>query len=164
MFPNHAAPMEAIKPYPVPPWWMPPFTIKIGTTKATAKSSHDGTSHDPNTLLVYTDGSGIDGHIGAAALSPQVAQIRQQYLGADEDHNVYTAEITGFELAAKIALFLPPVVYEMCHICRQSSSNLRYQQTWPAVRLIESHLSYHENSNSRRRESNGHRDSMGTKT
>ena len=92
-----------IKPFPVPPWWQPPFTTKIELNKKTAKSAHDSTVHDDNTLCIYIDGSGIDGHVGAAAVCPQIAKALQRYLGSDKEHNVYTAEITALELAMEIA-------------------------------------------------------------
>jgi ribonuclease HI len=123
-FPNHTAPIEMIKPYPVPPWWVPPFVTKIETTKKSAKSAHDSTIHDDNTLCIYTDGLGIDGHVGAAAVCPRIAQALQRYLGSDKEHNVYSAEITALELAAEIARSSPPS-YTKCIIYVDSQAAIR---------------------------------------
>jgi hypothetical protein len=114
-FPKYATPIETIKPHPVPPWWLPPFTIKIEMDKKSAKTKHDATQHTPDTLCIYTDRSGIDGHIGAAAVSPQIARVLRRYLGSDEEHNVYAAEIARFELAVEIARSCPPS-YTKCVI------------------------------------------------
>jgi len=89
--------------------------IRIETDKKTAKTKHNGTSHSPSTLSIYMDGSGIDGHIGAADVSPQVSGIMHQYLGSDEEYNIYAAEIAEFELAADIALS-SPTSYTKCII------------------------------------------------
>jgi hypothetical protein len=50
---------------------MPPFTIKIETDNKSAKT----------------------GHVGAAAVTPQIARVLRRYLGSDEDHNVYATKI-----------------------------------------------------------------------
>ena len=62
-----------IKLHPVPPWWSPPFTIKAEGNKKAVKSKHDGTAHDDNTLSIYTDGSDIAEHVGAAAICHNTA-------------------------------------------------------------------------------------------
>jgi ribonuclease HI len=95
--------METIKPFPRPPWWIPPFTTGNFGDKKSAKTKHDSQVHDPHTLYIYTDGSAIDGHVGAAAYCPTTSQTKRQYLGTAQQHNVYTAELTGFELAIDIA-------------------------------------------------------------
>jgi len=125
MFPNHATPIETIKPYPVPLWWSPPFTIEIDSgNKKSAKSKHDATFHDDNTLCMYTDGSGINGHVGAAAVSQKISRTLRRYLGSDKEHNVYTAEVTGFELAAEIALS-SPLSYTKCVIYADSKAAIQ---------------------------------------
>lgn len=121
MFPNHAAPIETIKPHPVPPWWSPPFHVEINCDKKMAKAKHDSTLHDGNTLCIYTDGSGINGHVGAAAVCPKTSQMLQRYLGSDKEHNIYSAEVTAFELAAEIALTSPPS-YTKCLIYADSQA------------------------------------------
>jgi len=73
-FPKYASPIETIKPHPLPPWWSPPFEIEIEGDKTLAKAKHDATHHEENTLCIYTDGSGIDEHVGAAAVCPKTSQ------------------------------------------------------------------------------------------
>src|SRR5438552_14887278 len=76
--------------------------INISNNKKEAKKRHDETPQDPNTICIYTDGSGIDGHIGAAAYSPTIAETRQQYLGTESTQNVYAAELYAVKLAIDI--------------------------------------------------------------
>jgi ribonuclease HI len=94
--------METIYPFPRPPWWTPSMYINISNNKKEAKKRHDETPQDPNTICIYTDGSGIDGHIGAAAYSPTIAETRQQYLGTESTQNVYAAELYAVKLAIDI--------------------------------------------------------------
>jgi len=63
--------------------------------------------HEPDTVSFYTDGSGIDGHIGAAAHCPHTSEMKQQYLGTDSTQNVYVAELYAVQLAIDMALELP---------------------------------------------------------
>jgi ribonuclease HI/endonuclease/exonuclease/phosphatase family metal-dependent hydrolase len=123
-FPNHSTPIETIEPFPVPPWWQPPFATKIEMDKKSAKTVHNDTAHDDTTLCIYTDGSVIDGHVGAAAVCPQIKEVLQRYLGSDKEHNVYTAEITALELAAEIAILSPPS-YTKCVIYVDSQAAIK---------------------------------------
>lgn len=93
-------------------------------SKKIAKSAHDDTTHDDNTLCIYTDGSGIDGHVGAAAVCPRIAKALQRYLGSDKEHNVYAAEITALELAAEIARS-SPASYTKCIIYVDSQAAIQ---------------------------------------
>ena len=52
-------------------------------------------------MTIYTDGSGIDGKIGAAAYNQTTNIASHQYLGSEGQFNVYTAELTGLHLAVK---------------------------------------------------------------
>ena len=105
-------------------WWSPPYETEIQGDKKSAKLKHNTTHYDENTLTIYTDGSGIEGHVGAAAYSPKTSQTRQQYLGSDEEHNIYSAEVTAFELAAGIALD-SPLSYAKCVIYADSQSAIQ---------------------------------------
>lgn len=57
----------------------------------------------PHHWRVYTDGSGINGHVGASATCPQNQIQKQAYLGPDKEFTVPIAELVGLALALEIA-------------------------------------------------------------
>ena len=98
--------LEKRQPHVVPPWWTPPFT-RIAESPEVAVREHDTT--EPATLRIYTDGSGIDGHVGAAAITTKlqprgIPTQRSEYMGTSNTSTVYAAELRGIELAFRIAL------------------------------------------------------------
>ncbi|ENI02974.1 hypothetical protein COCC4DRAFT_114178, partial [Bipolaris maydis ATCC 48331] len=54
-------------------------------------------------LSIYTDGSGIEGEIGAAAVCPLTHQTRTVHMGSDTTSTVYATELQGISLALQIA-------------------------------------------------------------
>ena len=94
--------IETIYPHPKPPWWTQPFAVAICGDKKEAKKYHDNAIHSPDTICIYTDGSGIDSHIGAAAYSPTTSAVKRQYLGPETEYNIYVAEVAAVKLAADI--------------------------------------------------------------
>ena len=52
-------------------------------------------------MTIYTDGSGIEGKIGAAAYNSVTNEASHQHLGSETQFNVYTAELTAVQLAIK---------------------------------------------------------------
>ncbi|CCF40032.1 zinc knuckle [Colletotrichum higginsianum] len=60
---------------------------------------------DENTeaIHIYTDGSGINGYIGAAAVCITTYQTRNSYMGSDAISTVYAGELQGIILALEIA-------------------------------------------------------------
>jgi len=100
--------LETIYPFIVPPWWEKPYRTSIAaTSKEQAAELHlhaaENNANNPNLLDVYTDGSGIEGHIGAAAHAPKSSSAEaHQYLGSDKMANVFTAELTAIKLAIGI--------------------------------------------------------------
>jgi hypothetical protein len=68
-----------------------------------------------NTLYIYTDRSGIENHVGAAAYSPTISAVAHHHLGKADDTNVYAAELTAIHLGIKMA-GKSPEQYDICYI------------------------------------------------
>jgi hypothetical protein len=60
-------PKETILTHITPPWWRGP-KIRIDTPKAAEKTHEKDLINRNNAIRVYTNGSGIDGYVGAAAV------------------------------------------------------------------------------------------------
>jgi ribonuclease HI len=58
----------------------------------------------PRELWIYTDGSGINGEVGASAWCEQKDWQARIYLGPDTDYTVYSAELMGISSALGMAL------------------------------------------------------------
>jgi ribonuclease HI len=98
--------MEHITPYIRPPWWKLPAITEISPEcKDKAAEAHQQRLRQISTedLIIYTDGSGHNGHIGAAIYSPTTEVTKGEYLGTEDTHNVYAAELTAIQMA--ITLF-----------------------------------------------------------
>ena len=91
---------EKIPPYVTPPWWQSPNThIEENADKAISRHC------EKRTLVnIYTDGSGINGHVGAAAVCTTNGETRMAYMGEENVSTVYAAELQGIILALQIAL------------------------------------------------------------
>src|SRR6266496_485609 len=61
---------------------------------------------DPNTMCIYTDGSGINGKIEGVAYSSTIEQMRHKHLGNDTTHNVFAAEVEAIAMAGKMIMEL----------------------------------------------------------
>ena len=69
--------------------------------KDKAKEEHKKLLEDnntPNTLHIYTDGSGVENHVGIAAYLSTTSASAHHYLGKVETVNVYVAELTAIHL------------------------------------------------------------------
>src|SRR5271168_5614349 len=102
-FPEYATTeMEKIHPFIRPPWWTASVQIHLENSKKDAKLHHDKAAHDQDTICIYTDGSGIEGQIGAAAYCPMLEETKRQYLGLETLFNVFVAEVSAMTLATEI--------------------------------------------------------------
>ncbi|KAE8168382.1 hypothetical protein BDV40DRAFT_98298 [Aspergillus tamarii] len=99
MDPDVPLPIETIEPTVTPPWWHPPDSV-IAESRDAAIEEH-GRLQPNTTFLAYTDGSGYNGGIGAAAVLRRKSCIYP--LGRDTTHTVYSAELAGIELALGLA-------------------------------------------------------------
>ena len=100
-FPFMTKELETIEPYIRPPWWSSKTKFLAITGKDAAKASHDELTANltNDTLVVYTDGSGIDEKVGAAIYNHSTSEAVHQHLGAQAHYNVYAAELTAIHLA-----------------------------------------------------------------
>jgi ribonuclease HI len=93
---------EQIPCFLTPPWRQGPTTY-IDTTAKRARARHDKEHAKEDSLSIYTDGSGIEGEIGSAALCPLTQEVRSAHMGSDTTSTVYAAELQGISLALQIA-------------------------------------------------------------
>jgi ribonuclease HI len=105
-FPKHMQPgMEHIATYIRPPCWELKATTEIKqANKKEAAQAHQQRLKQisPQDLIIYTDGSGHDGHVGAAIYSPTLRTAKGKYVGTDETHNVYAAELMAIQMAVSL--------------------------------------------------------------
>jgi hypothetical protein len=79
-----------------------------------AKEEHENLVNEnctPNVLHIYTDGSGIDDYVGAAAHSPTISAVVHHHLGKADSTNVYAAELTAIHLGIKLTSDVTRSVY-----------------------------------------------------
>ncbi|KAF4336898.1 reverse transcriptase [Fusarium beomiforme] len=81
--------LEAIIPHIVRPWWISPKTIiEESVEKAQARHRYSVDS-EPTATCMCTDGSRINGHIGATAVCTTTEQVKSTYMGNDTVSAVY---------------------------------------------------------------------------
>lgn len=88
-------------PFITLPWWIP-RTTEIAPSKHEAKARHDSiiqTYYPQKQLIAYTDGSGIRGKIGAAAVIPSQNATFKAYFGPARFFIVYSGELQGVAIA-----------------------------------------------------------------
>jgi hypothetical protein len=92
--------LEKITPYRQPPNHEKRHNIKIAPSKEEAIRWEQ--RNRENDIMIYTDGSGCDGGIGAAAVLYRKGVKKkhlQRHLGPDTEHTVYEGELVGILLA-----------------------------------------------------------------
>lgn len=98
--------LEKLQPFSVSPEWEPPKTI-ICKTKEAARKLSEQSMKEGHTMF-YTDGSGINKKIGAAAVSYTMGSPWQIFMGSDTWYTVYSAELHGIIQALTIATLKRP--------------------------------------------------------
>jgi hypothetical protein len=100
-FPECMYQLETILPYIKPPWWSLKADIRIDKDKDTAETHHLQTipNLNPLTTLIYTDGSEINGGIGAAMYCYTSQQVEKRYLGKESESMVYAGELEVIHMA-----------------------------------------------------------------
>jgi len=74
--------------------------MDIAPTKDEAVVNHNTRQQNcKDTMTIYTDGSGINGKVGAAAIDLENGIKAHQHLGAEIKYNVYAAELAGIHMA-----------------------------------------------------------------
>ncbi|KIJ39724.1 hypothetical protein M422DRAFT_174834, partial [Sphaerobolus stellatus SS14] len=94
--------MERIDPVVWKPGWSSPFNIMIAESKDAAKKDVRNNRKEVN---IYTDGSEIDGGVGAAAVMYRDGRLIRKvrhYLGKTGEHTVYEAELVGMILGLEM--------------------------------------------------------------
>ena len=119
--------IEHIIAYPRPPWWKSTAIITImPVSKEEAAKAHQERLRQISAqdLIIYTDGSGHNGHIGAAIYSPTCLIIKGKYMGTDDTHIVYAAELMAMQMA--ITLFEGKISeYANVHIFTDSQAAIQ---------------------------------------
>src|SRR5215471_16118844 len=97
--------MEHIPTHIRPPHWELKVTTEIKQlSKKEATQAHQQCLRQipPQDLIIYTDGSGHNGHIGAAIYSPTLKTTKGEYVGTEDSHNVYAAELWAIPMAVSL--------------------------------------------------------------
>ncbi|CAD6918385.1 unnamed protein product [Tilletia controversa] len=94
--------LERVSPFPAEPGWDSGIeTVILPRDDALALcESLTGSIFEQ---VWFTDGSRIEGSVGAAAINEQTRLSSQAHLGSDQHHTVYEAELQGILLALKAA-------------------------------------------------------------
>ncbi|CBF76131.1 ribonuclease H family protein [Aspergillus nidulans FGSC A4] len=96
--------LEQILPFSVAPHWVSPDIIIDGDAETAIETHRNILNRAPRPIALYTDGSGINGRVGAAAICPKYLISRSSYMGQQSESTVYVAELQGILLALVIIL------------------------------------------------------------
>ncbi|KIJ22827.1 hypothetical protein M422DRAFT_276688 [Sphaerobolus stellatus SS14] len=90
---------ETISPTRKHPAWQPEFTTHIAEDREAASRSIRARTDE---LHIFSDGSGIEGHIGAAAITTPSRERLRLHLGTDDEHTVFEGELVGVLLGLEL--------------------------------------------------------------
>jgi ribonuclease HI len=98
--------LETIDPRPLPPWRAEAFTeIEIGPDRETARDRAE-TVRSTSDIVVYSDASGREGHLGAAVVALddnlEITESQQVQVGSMDRWSVHVAELIGIFYAISI--------------------------------------------------------------
>jgi len=93
--------IEEIHPFPVSPWWRAP-SVRIDDSRETALAAHWDALPNPDGIRAYTDGSGLEGGIGASVYSELGTSAVM--VGSETTHTVFAAELAGISTALSQAI------------------------------------------------------------
>ncbi|TFY62485.1 hypothetical protein EVJ58_g3830 [Rhodofomes roseus] len=124
--------VEQVQATRQPPGWRPAHKTEIAANKDEAEES-DREWQEKNIPAVYTDGSEIDGGVGASAVlyipdDPQPRVLRY-YLGTAKRHTVYEGEIVGLIMGVELLIRLATHVLDQTSCAADNTPCLRASQT-----------------------------------
>ncbi|KAK6972214.1 hypothetical protein R3P38DRAFT_2418296, partial [Favolaschia claudopus] len=97
---------ETIHATPIRRTWVPDFSWRIADSTEKGIEEAEALQRDTSTLVVYSDGSGYEEHVGAAAIARDCRgklHTRRFHLGPASNHTVFEGELVGTILALDIA-------------------------------------------------------------
>ncbi|CAG8068633.1 unnamed protein product, partial [Penicillium nalgiovense] len=102
--------LETIDPRPLPPWRKDAFTeIELEPDRETARE-RAASAKDTSDIVVYSDASGREGHLGAAIVAlndkDEVTESQQVQVGSMERWSVHVAELIGIFYAVSMTFKL----------------------------------------------------------
>lgn len=136
---DHLGAMEPKDPFIVPPWWEKPAVI-IHEDRKTAIREHNITvlSSGPHVQNIYTDGSGLDGLVGAAAVQFDplfserpyytdhcIRKAKKECLGTLQNTTVFAGELRGIDMALDFPVRDHPTLPPVLHIWTDNQASLR---------------------------------------
>jgi len=104
---------EVRNPFIMEPWWIAPIVTIQGSKEAARDTPQSDRSRPEVPLLIYTDGSGINGKVGIAAAASAFNTQISASLGKETTSTVYAAELLGILMGLDIAIhgkFLKSVI------------------------------------------------------
>jgi ribonuclease HI len=118
--------LETIDPSPLPPWRAEPFAeIDVGSDRETAVERAE-TTRSTSDIVVYSDASGREGHLGAAvvALDSNLETVESQVIqvGPMDRWSVHAAELIGIFYAISM-------VFKVAHQLSRSLERRRKTAT-----------------------------------